>query len=229
MLFSDITSDILEIKNAVNDDTDLEEMWILHKFFTYRAVHIAFEFALTNQINPAWLQRHPKIDIARCTAADDPSVLYSSVQVGKASIPTVVSLPDNLGLYRLSGSSGIINLEPCDFGRMMMKASINEERAPASGYYSQIDNKVYVWPYVPYISAILIAANPLEIPYNDNGTIRDLTLEDQCPVDQMIAQKAIIDFLTKDLAIKEGTIADITNDSQSELNIMRGYNGKRND
>lgn len=182
---------------------------------------------MTNQINPAWLQRHPKIDVTRINAADDPSIVYSTVQIGKATIPKVIPLQDNLGLYRVSGSSGINNLEPCDFGRMMMKAYINEERAPNSGYYSQVNNHIYVWPYCPAISAFLIAANPLDVPYNDNGVIRALTLEDECPVDQMIAQKAVIDFLTKDMAIKESTISDITNDSQSELKMMRNY-GTRN-
>ena len=220
MKIEDIIWDILEIKNAIEDDSDLEEMWILHKINLYRAAHIEAEFALTNEINSQWLQRLRRFTWEKVTAADDPAILHNSITLGKASLPGVVKLPEDQGMYRLSGSGAINTFDPIDFNSLIMKAEI-EDTNIGYGYYSKIGNDVYEWPYTMEGSAIIIAANPLDVQIMDGGVLRDTTFQDEYPLDPVLAQRSIIDFLQKDMALKEGSVVDLINDSQDQLRILK--------
>jgi len=221
MTFEEIIWDIMEIKGALEDDSDLEELWLLHKINQYRAVHIVAEYGLTNEIDPVWLQRIYKFKWVKTTAADDPAITYNSITLGKATLPRTVKLPEDFGTYRIAGSGAILQFEPCDFNRLMMKAEIGEESHGEYGYYSKVGDVIYETPYLMEGSAIIIAENPMDIQINDAGTLRDMTFEDQYPLDPLLAQRVILDLLTKDLAIADGAITDIINDSQKELKIMK--------
>lgn len=76
-------------------------------------------------------------------------------------------------------------------------------------------------------SAIVIAENPMDIQINDAGTLRDMTFTDQYPLDPILAQRALLDFLTKDMQIADGVVTDIINDSQREFKIMKDEQGVR--
>lgn len=212
--------DIFEIKNQIEDDSDLEEMWVLHKLNLYRAAHIEAEYALTNEINPQWLQRVFKYNWEKTTAADDPSITFSSITLGKAILPSVVKLPENLGIYRISGSGGINTYDPVSFDRLLLKAQL-EKTNIGYGFYAPIGNTVYIWPYAMQGSAVIIATNPMDVQVNDQGTLRAMTFQDEYPIDPVIAQRVILDFLQKDMALKDGTITDIINDSQDKLKILK--------
>lgn len=232
----------MEIKGALEDDSDLEEMWVLHKINQYRAVHIVQQYALTNEIDPIWLQRVLKFSYEKVTAADDPSITYNSITLGKAILPTVVSLPEDIGTYRIAGSGAILQFEPCDFNRLMMKAEIGEESHGEYGYYAKLGNIVYEFPYIMEGSAVIVAANPMEIVINNPdpdipavGSLgdptyipaiiapatRNLRMDDEYPLDPLLAQRAILDLLTKDMQLADGVITDIINDSQREFKIMK--------
>lgn len=226
MKASEIIWDILELKHAVEDDSDVDELWILQKINAYRAALIAQEYAMNNTINPSWLQRVHKFALEKVSAADDPAITLSSVWLSKSSIPPVIALPDDLGLYRISGSSGILQFEPCDFNTLMMRIEIEEELNSHYGYYSRIGDVVYLYPLAMEASAIVIAENPMLIQINDGGTLRDRTLEDQYPVDAAMAQRIILEVCTKDFAISEGSIPDIINDSQRQFKILRSEGTK---
>lgn len=227
MTFEDYIWDIMEIKGALEDDSDLEEMWVLHKLNQYRAVHIGQEHALTNEIDPIWLQRIHKFSYEKVSAADDPAIYNNSITLGKAILPTVVRLPEDMGTYRIAGSGAILQFEPCDFNRLMMKVEIGEETHGEYGYYAKIGNVIYVTPYLMEGSAIIIAENPMDIQINDNGTLRDMTFEDEYPLDPILAQRAILDFLTKDMQIADSVVTDIINDSQREFKVMKDEQGVR--
>lgn len=221
MTFEEIIWDIMEIKGALEDDSDLEEMWVLHKINQYRAVHIAQEYALTNEIDPIWLQRIRKFSWLKTSAADDPAIIHNSITLGKAELPNVVHLPEDIGVYRVSGSASIMQFEPCDFNRLMMKAEIGEESHGEYGYYAKVGRAVYITPYIMEGSLMLIAENPLDIQIYNNDILRDPVLSDDYPLDPVLAQRAILDFLTKDMQLSDGVITDIVNDSQREFKIMK--------
>lgn len=220
MTVEEIVWDIMEIKSALEVDSDVEPSWILHKINQYRAVHIEAEFNLTNEINPVWLQRVLSFDFEKVTAADDPQITISSIELGKAILPRVIWLKDDMGLYRLSGSGAIRQMESCNFNLLLAKIELRDFHG-RYGYYSKVGDTVYCAPYIMQGSAFIIAENPMDVKVNDNGSLRDMQITDQYPLDPLLAQRVILDVLTKDFNLAEGAVTDIVNDAQSELKIMK--------
>lgn len=220
MTIKDFIWDILEIKNAIEDDSDLEQLWILYKINMYRSAHIRAEYGMTNEINAEWLQRIHKFKWEKTDPADDPAITLNTLTLGKYDFPRVVKLPGGQGLYRLSGSGGITTFDPVDFNQLIMKAELNDTNQ-GYGCYSHIGDRVYIWPYTMEGSAMVIAEDPTQVQINDNGTLRDMTWDDEYPLDMILAQRVVLDFLQKDMALKEGTITDIINDSQDQLRILK--------
>ncbi len=220
MNVEDIIWDIREIKHRLSDDSDVDSLWLLGKINSYRAIHIREEYGLNNIIDPSWLQMTRKIILTKVLSSDDPSISYGSIMLAKGTIPAVISLPDDLGVYRLSGSSGILQLEPSALNTLLMRIEIGEEIDGKYGFYARIGQTVYCWPLMSEAAAIIIAANPMDVKVFENNALRDRTFADEYPIDIAMAQKVIIDILTKDFMIMENTITDIVNDSQSQFKIM---------
>jgi hypothetical protein len=220
MTIEEIIWDIMEIKKALEDDSDMEELWVFYKLNHYRAIHIVNEYNLTNEIDPVWLQRIHKFDWIKTTAADDPAIVNNSITLGKYKIPRTIKLKEDIGTYRISGSSNINQFEYCDFNRLILNAELNQ-KSEGYAYYSKIGDNIYIYPYIMQGSAHIIAENPMDIQINDNGVLKDMTFADDYPLDPSLAQKVILDFLTKDLAISDGTITDIINDSQNQFKVLK--------
>lgn len=221
MTVAEIIYDVFEIKSQLTDDSDLDEFWVLTKVNTYRQIFIALDYQLTHIIRPSWLQRIYKTKVTKINSADDPSISLTSINLGKVKIPKILSLPEDLGLYRITGSSGISQFQPIDLNTLIMKIEIGEEHAPDYGYMARVGNDLYLWPLCLEISGTIIAENPFDIKVNDNGVLRDMRMDDEYPIDADLAQKIVLEILTKDLALNDQQIGDIINDSQSELKILR--------
>ena len=221
MTIEDIVYDIIEIKAALEDDSDLDETWLLMKINNYRSVMIAQQYALEPVIDPMWLQSTVKFDFVKADAADDPAIDVNSITLGRAIIPAVVSLPEDLGFYRLSGSGGIIGFEPTDFDTLVMKALIKEQIHRNYGYYARIGTFLYVFPYIMEGKAILIAEDPTSIKIYDGTSYRDAVATDPYPVDAKTAQMIILQILTNDLKFYEQAVSDVVNDAQMNLRIMK--------
>jgi len=220
MTAESIIYDVFEIKSQLTDDTDLDELWVLTKINAYRQIFIALDYQLTHIIRPSWLQRFPKTKVDKINSADDPSIILTSINLGKVIIPKVLSLPEDLGLYRITGSSGISQYQPIDLNTLMMKIDIGEERSPDYGYSARVGNILYLWPLCLEISGTIIAENPFDIKVNDNGTLRDRLVSDDYPIDDDLAQKIVLEILTKDLLINDQQIGHLVNDVPSDLKIL---------
>lgn len=223
MNYEDIIWDIREIVKAIEDDSDLSDFWLINKINNYRQIHILNDYNLNNYINPAWLQRIYKFKWEKVTAADDPNITYSSVILGRHIFPALINLPEDLGLYRLSGSSNIDNFEYTSIFNLMLLSKMDASNRNY-GYYTRIGNYVYITPHVPEGTAIVIAANPMEIQVNDEGTLRDRKISDECPIDGYNAQKIIIDILTNDLRINLSILGDYLNDAEDNLKVLKNTN-----
>jgi hypothetical protein len=53
-----------------------------------------------------------------------------------------------------------------------------------------------------------------------------MTFDDDYPLDIALAQKIVLEILTKDLAISEGSIPDIINDSQKQFKLLKSEGTK---
>jgi len=221
MKIADIVYDVFEILNQLEDDRDIDELWLLSKINSYRAIAIQDEYKTTREINPIWLQRVRKFAFKRVNAADDSNVTNGSITIGKYSLPSVIGLPDDQGINRVAGSSAIRTLDFIDFNTMMLKAEL-EDVEPGYGYYSKIQNDIYCWPFLLEGSAVVIAENPFDIPEINTGDLaaKEPSVLDNYPIDAANAQKIILEILTKEFQINMKSISDITNDSQSQLKLL---------
>ena len=223
MTAEEIVYDILEIKNAINDDREIDEIWLIHKFNAHRSLQIIEEFKQSNEIRSMWLMRLYKQEVKKVTSADDPSIISTSIELGKVHLPNIVAIPGDAGFVRLTGSSGILSFDPVSYDTLMLKIMYKEERMGEFGYYTQIGNDVFLWPYVREVQAIIIPEDPFDIQIIDPTTkvLRDFGITDDYPLDIDMCQKVIWEVLTKDLAYNDQQVRDIVNDSQNQLKLMR--------
>lgn len=221
MKVADIVYDVFEILNQLEDDRDIDELWLMMKINAYRAIAIQDEYKTSREINPIWLQRIRKFAFKKVNAADDTNISGSSIQLGRYTLPALIGLPDDQGLNRLAGSSAIRSLDFIDFNTLLLKAEEGDVE-PGYGYYAKIQNTIYEWPYILEGSAIVIAENPFDIPELEPDNLLKITSNvlDNYPIDAANAQKIILEILTKEFQINIKSISDITNDAQSQLKIL---------
>jgi len=221
MTISEIVYDIKEITNQVSDDSDLNSNWLLSKVNMYRSVFIDQQVREHGSIDPLWYQVHPKFELTKTSAADDPRILSNSITVGKYSMPRWISLPEGNGIRAIMGSSGIRTYSFTDFTVMMLRISLGENISEKTGWVSYIGNDIFIYPFTTEAKAIIIADNPMEIPVLEDGVIRSMTINDQYPIDNKNAQNIVLSILSKDLEIKERQVSDVVNDSQDQLKILK--------
>jgi hypothetical protein len=225
----DLVFDVLEIKNALEDDHDYDELWILRKINNYRSIFILQDYLLNQEISPSWIQRLRKQKVVKVTSADDPSIDFTSIDLGKVTLPSLISLPDDGALIRVSGSSGITTFDAISFDNLMLKLTFKEERTGEFGWRARVGNDLFLYPLVAEIQAIIIADDPMEIQVLDpvTGLMRDRLITDEYPIDSMIAQQIILEIVTKDLQLNAQSVSDIVNDSKHQLRVMQSGNSKK--
>jgi hypothetical protein len=216
--------DIREIKKAIDDDSDLDDLWIINKINMYRGIIIDELFALRGEIDQSWAQRTPRFKFEKVNSADDPNVSITSVTLGKYKLPKVISLPDDEGTISVMSGGRIREFSRTDFNSLMLRIEVNEERHPYDGWYARVGDEIYVYPYTIYGQAIIIADDPTSVKIVEDGVERDFDITDEYPLDASLAQRIVLQILTRDLAISDGQIADIINDSQDQLKILTSEN-----
>lgn len=226
MTAEEIITDVLEIKNALEDDHDIEPMWILYKINAYRSIFILQDYKLNGEIRPEWIQRVFRTTTDKITSADDPSITFTSIQLSKAIIPSILAMPDDRGIVRVSGSSGILSFDQVSFEILMLKIHFKEEKMGQFGYFARVGNTIYCWPLVMEVQAQIIAADPMEVQVYTGGSLRDRLITDEYPLDPAMAQQIVLEICTKDLQLNMNSISDVINDSKHQLRILQSGNNK---
>lgn len=280
MTMDEITSDLMIILNAskISDDTNIELEHLAYKFNNYRAQEIQDIYRLTREVNPVWLQRTGVFTFTKINSADEPAfVSSSSICLGKFTIPPVVELQNDLGVFRVTQSAGQRQMYKTDIHSFFEMFECSDSRLTQFIFYFRVGNALYQYPYTEQGSAVLIYENPLEgyvflteyipsgsieagvsytvsvaqiiyngLTYNPGGAFvgvagvttftgngkvkpttekRVMTYTDEYPVERNMAQRVILDILTKDFGIERKQISDISNDAQTQLNILQSGEG----
>lgn len=137
--------------------TELHTQFLIHK---YRAMVINDDFKANRQIDPATLQDFGKVVFTKVTSADDPNVPYGSVNYGKLTIPQVITLPDDRGVYHVASSSKL-----CQHYPLMPPLFFNVPAgsvAAKSRYYTRINTALYIDHFAEDGNVILILDNPMD-------------------------------------------------------------------
>lgn len=148
--------------DALKPSTRIREKLLIHKINSYRSIFILEHYLEFKELSPSWLQNIGSTLTTRITSADDPSIEVSSIYFSKITIPQVITLPDDLGVYRLTTSSGQKRIYKTTPDNLYLKISVNSEDIKLFHYFFRIENSLYIYPFIKSISGSFLFENPLD-------------------------------------------------------------------
>lgn len=146
----------------LSKDSRIRDKWIDFIVAYHRARGIREEFARSGgDVDPTWLQDFGKITVTKINSGDDPDISYTSKNLGKVSLPVVVSLPEDKGVYRIANSSKLkrYNYSTEDEFFSKVPGSISTDFFE---YYFRKGTAYYLSDAPKEITATLILENPME-------------------------------------------------------------------
>lgn len=164
MNFEDLIYDIKTIlsKSSITDDTRLDDMFIAHKCNNYRSIYIKNIYYKTRQIDHTWLQDLGKLDVTCVSSGDDPNLYNTSIKLGKITLPPIVSLPDDIGVWNIRSSSKQKKYFPIDISMFYLMINVDDIRLRQFDFYYKIGDAIYIYPFEQEISGQFILDNPLD-------------------------------------------------------------------
>ena len=149
-------------RHNVSDDFRVSERNIAAMVHAHRAAQIVKDYGINQHIDPTWLSDIGRIDFTRVSSSDDPNITNSSLCLAKITLPPVISLDNDGGVYRISSSSKQIQCYPTTPNEFFFLFENNDKRLQKYHYYFRIGNAYYKYPYQTEGSAILVLSNPLD-------------------------------------------------------------------
>lgn len=161
-MLKEITDDIKLIlsKNQQSDDFRAHDRNIDFKVHQYRATEIRSVFKRERQVNPTWLQDQGNLVPTKVTSDDDPAIAGCKGTFGKIDIPTVVNLPNFMGVYRVASACKTKSYYRTTLQRFM--GFVPDSTRANQNYFFVIGHSVYMSPYIQDASVQLILENPLQ-------------------------------------------------------------------
>ena len=167
MTLREFRSDILLLleKSKISKDFRVNPRHIDYLIAQYRSINIRQQYSKTLEIDTTWLQDMGVIPTTRVKSSDDPIVPIGSVTLSMFTIPTVVQLPNNMGVYRISSPTKQITIYPISQPRFfdLVQDSLRSKFC----YWFKVGQKIYSNHVTDLINPILILDNPMD------GTIID--------------------------------------------------------
>lgn len=164
-----IVDDILNLveKFSRSDDSRKDETWLSWKIDHVRSQMIVASYSKNRIIDRSWLTDMGVQDFHSTNFADDPTVGYCCSDISKLTIPSVISLKDDLGVFSLLSACGTKEYTryPLQSWKIIPKSHIRSK----FNYYDRINTALYVNKEVEKLRPILI----LEFP--EDGYIVDST------------------------------------------------------
>jgi len=155
-----ILKNILE-KFSISDDSRINERFLSNLIASHRAAQIVKDYGINQRIDQTWLQEIYFL-FTKTTSSDDPYITNSALCLAKITLPPVISLDNDGGVYRISSSSKQIQCYPTTPNEFFFMFENNDKRLQKYHYYFRIGNAYYKYPYQTEGSAILVLSNPLD-------------------------------------------------------------------
>lgn len=165
-------------------------MFLAYKIHEYRALFIQKKYAENREIEPEWLQTIPIEQFTCVGTGDDPNVVGETTRLGKCTLPAVVSLPRNLGMYRLSASSKQKQIYPTTEHEFYMMLETGDDRLRHFEFYYPLGKSYYIYPYREKGTATCILENPLEAQGKQTEIVPNGSLQNG--VEYLVAQNSIV-------------------------------------
>jgi hypothetical protein len=275
MTLEQIINDIRVILRATTDDSRLVDSHLLRKILNYRSIFVVESFLQTGSMNTNWVQRLGNKTLTPVSSSDNPNIPEGTVKFGKVTLPNVIPVGPERGIYRISDTQRQKQVYIVTWPMLMHMISGLDARLNLFRYYVNIGNEYYVYPFTNEIDIMLILDNPLDgysfsteriqladvldgieyfiisgsvkevnggittiysknssftasemALYSGDGKIRKYdqvvseTYNKEFPVDSFMAQRIVLEILTKDFAIERQNVSDVVNDSQDQVKIL---------
>lgn len=172
MKLEDIIWDIKTILGATKAElrNSVEDRFLANKINNYRSVFIATFFDQNFIINDNWTQDLGVKKVAKVNSADDPSIVISSISVGKLQLPGIIPLIDisgyNRGYYRISTTSRQKTIFQTSTERLFNMIYCKDPRLKLFYFYFTIQDSIYIYPYLNQVIPVVILDDPM------NGIIK---------------------------------------------------------
>lgn len=165
-------------KSKISKDFRVSERHIQFLISQYRSRGIREEYKRNMQIDPAWLQDFGTVQFTEINSADDKAIPYTSQNLSKLTIPPIVSLPNDAGVYRVVGSSKQKQYYPITVERFfsLVEGSVRNKFA----YFFRVGNAIYTNQLIDEGNVVLILDNPLDgyVIQTENVLSGDITVGD---------------------------------------------------
>lgn len=144
----------------LSKDTRFTHAWIKYQVQNYRAQGIRETYKRTNEIESIWLQDFGRVPVSQVNSGDDPAIPFTSERFGKISLPPLVSLPNDMGAFRVAGSSKIERYYPIKFDNWFALPEDSVQKKYKS--YMLLKNAMYLHPCCEEVNMWLILHDPLD-------------------------------------------------------------------
>jgi hypothetical protein len=275
MTLEQIINDIRLILRATTDDSRIVDSHLLRKILNYRSLFIVESFLQTGNINTQWVQRLGNKSLTSVGSGDNPNIPDGTVRFGKITLPNVIPVGQERGIYRISDTQRQKQIYYTTWPMLIHMITALDTRLNLFRYYANLGDEYYVYPYVSEIDIMLILDNPLDgysfsterVTLDDivdtteyfiiSGTVREVdagittvhlkgssfvgsdtaiysgdgkirrfsqiiteAYNNEFYVDSGMAQRIVLEILTKDFAIERQSVSDIINDAQDQTKIL---------
>lgn len=147
-------------KSKISKDSRIYDTHLADLVNKYRAIGIRQTYQKTFDIDPAWLQNLGLIDFTEINSGEDPTIKCTSLKLGKATIPQLVSLPDDVALGNVFFPSKLSEWYRVDYN-FFYSIPEGSDRSKFN-YVFRIGNAIYCSPPQPKGTIIAILDNPME-------------------------------------------------------------------
>lgn len=162
-----ITYDILMLANRSvrGIESRLEPRQIEYKIHNYRAKTIKERYTQTRQLDMTWVQSLGRVKATEVTVDDDPNIADCDCKVGKIKIPDVMSLNNDLGIYRVVSGCRKLKYHYISPDRFfhLQNGTLRKEFP----YHWRINNDLYFAPYRDEVIVELILEDPTQATITD--------------------------------------------------------------
>lgn len=132
------------------------EFWIRK----HRGRGIREEHGRNKYIDPTWLQNMGVTDVTPVNSADDPLIPATSVSLGRFTLPEIISLPYDQGIYRISSASNLCQYYPVDMNDFFLQVpgSITSKQRQ----YFRVGNVYYLSSCTEQVRPVVLLDDPLD-------------------------------------------------------------------
>ncbi len=152
--------ELLFTRLKLSKDSRFTWAWINSKVTHYRAQGIRDTYKRNLEVESIWLQDFGRVPVSQVNSGDDPLISFTSEKFGKITLPALVALPDDMGAFRVGGSSKLERFYPIKFDNLL---ELDDDDVESKfKFYALLKNAMYIRPCLAEINMWLILHEPMD-------------------------------------------------------------------